>query len=71
MVLKRFEQSFLSELNLKMYYLDLLYYRNVSSKIADKFQVEHQSPQLLLVNNGFTIVNASHYDILDVKTKDY
>ena len=34
------------------YYLDLLNYRSISNKIADDFQVHHESPQLLLIRNG-------------------
>lgn len=63
-VLNQFEQSFLENLPIKMYYLDLLNYRETSNKIAEKFQVIHQSPQLLLIQNGKTIAHASHYHII-------
>lgn len=70
MVIKRFENSFDQELkSLKMYYLDLLNYREISNKIAEEFQVQHQSPQLLIIKNKEAVLHASHYDILDVDLK--
>lgn len=49
--------------DLKPYYLDLLSHRDISSKIAEFFEVEHESPQAILVQNGKAIYDASHYDI--------
>jgi len=46
-----------------LYYLDLLNYRSVSDEIGYKFQVMHQSPQVLVIKNGEAIYNASHYAI--------
>lgn len=46
-----------------IYYLDLIRYRNLSNLIADKLNVEHQSPQLILIRNGEAIYNASHNGI--------
>ncbi|MEZ5002294.1 MAG: bacillithiol system redox-active protein YtxJ [Chitinophagales bacterium] len=46
-----------------IYYLDLIRYRNISNLIADKLNVEHQSPQLILIRNGEAIYNASHNGI--------
>ncbi len=53
------------ELNseIPVYYLDLLKYRNISDRIAGLFNVEHQSPQLLLIKNGVCIYNESHGSI--------
>ena len=64
MVIKRFEALFTEEhQNLKVYYLDLLNYRNISDEVGYTFQVMHQSPQLIIVKNGVSIQNSSHYDI--------
>ena len=64
MVIKRFEALFGEEhQNLKVYYLDLLNYRDLSDEVGYNFQVMHQSPQLLIVKNGVSVHNASHYDI--------
>ncbi|MDG1477417.1 MAG: bacillithiol system redox-active protein YtxJ [Vicingaceae bacterium] len=48
---------------LPIYYLDLISYRAISSKIAEQFNVQHESPQLLILKNGVCIYDASHMDI--------
>jgi bacillithiol system protein YtxJ len=40
-----------------------LQYKPISNKIASIFSVEHQSPQVLLIKNGDSVWDASHYDI--------
>lgn len=45
------------------YYLDLLAFRPVSNEIADFFHVRHESPQLLLIQDGVCTYNASHLGI--------
>jgi bacillithiol system protein YtxJ len=52
-----------SEQEVAAYYLDLLAYRPVSAKIAERFGVHHESPQVLLVVNGECVYDASHLDI--------
>ena len=47
----------------KLYFLDLIKHRDTSNQIADLFQVEHQSPQILLIKNGNCVVTSSHSDI--------
>lgn len=47
----------------KLYFLDLLAYRDLSSQIADMFQVHHESPQALLITQGECILDQSHSDI--------
>lgn len=49
--------------SIKRYFLDLLSYRNVSNRIADMFDVEHQSPQILVILDGKSVLDLSHYDI--------
>ena len=64
MVIKRFEALFTEEhKDLKVYYLDLLNYRDISDEVGYAFQVMHQSPQLIAVKNGVSVYNATHYDI--------
>ncbi|MBC7450084.1 MAG: bacillithiol system redox-active protein YtxJ [Cytophagales bacterium] len=48
---------------IKSYYLDLIQYSPISAKIASIFSVEHESPQVLLIKNGKSVWDASHYDI--------
>lgn len=67
MVIRKFESSFTEEMkDLKVYYLDLLAYRDISNEIGYEFQVMHQSPQLLVIKNGKAVAHASHYGILEV-----
>jgi bacillithiol system protein YtxJ len=46
-----------------VYFLDLISYREVSNKIAEQFQVHHESPQMLLIKNGECIYETSHGEI--------
>jgi bacillithiol system protein YtxJ len=48
---------------IKPYYLDLISFREVSNLIAQKFDVEHQSPQVLIIQNGKSVFERSHLDI--------
>jgi len=63
MALKQFENEFDSSDKVTPYFLDLIAYREVSNEIANRFGVQHQSPQLLLIKDGKAIYNASHSDI--------
>lgn len=64
MALKQFEKEYdLNENEAIPYFLDLLEHRDVSNTIASRFQVTHQSPQLLLIKNGQSVYNVSHSDI--------
>ena len=63
MALKQFENQYNPDMEVTPYFLDLLAHRDVSNAIAEKFNVMHQSPQLLLIKNGKSIYDASHSDI--------
>ena len=72
MVIKQFESLFNEEnKQLKVYYLDLLNFREVSSKLSEDFQVIHESPQLLVIKNEISVYNASHYEITKVNLSKY
>ncbi len=45
------------------YFLDLLQHRDLSNQIAEKYQVHHESPQLILIYKKECIYDASHFDI--------
>jgi bacillithiol system protein YtxJ len=45
------------------FFLDLLAHRNISNAIEKQFQVQHESPQVLLIRNGICIYSASHSEI--------
>lgn len=49
--------------NLPVYYLDLISFRSLSGLIADKFNIQHQSPQILVIKNGDCIYTESHMSI--------
>lgn len=63
MALKQFENGFDLENEVDAYFLDLIEYREVSNEIANRFQVIHQSPQLLLIKEGKSVYDVSHSDI--------
>ncbi|MBA5792293.1 bacillithiol system redox-active protein YtxJ [Flavobacterium sp. xlx-214] len=63
MALKNFESDFNLEDTIDAYYLDLIAHRNISNEIAETFQVQHQSPQILLIKNGGVVYNESHEGI--------
>ena len=70
MVKRQFEKSLDENTRqMKLYYLDLISYREISNEIASRFNIRHQSPQLLLLKNGKVIDHASHHSILDVDLK--
>ena len=71
-VKKQFEKLLLpNNNNVKVYYLDLLKYRNVSDAVSEVFQVRHQSPQLLIIRNEVAVKHASHYDITTISINKY
>ena len=49
--------------DISLYFLDLIKYRDLSNKIAEDFQVYHESPQLLLIKDGECILDQSHGEI--------
>lgn len=53
-----------------LYYLDLLKFRNISNKIAEKFEVVHESPQILVIKKGHCVYDVSHMDINVQEVKD-
>ncbi|MBT8255761.1 MAG: bacillithiol system redox-active protein YtxJ [Bacteroidia bacterium] len=72
MVLRNFERAYDLEANqIKPYYLDLLAFREVSDEVGYKFQVVHQSPQLIVVKNGATVAHASHHGIQAASLQQY
>jgi bacillithiol system protein YtxJ len=49
--------------DINYYLLDLIQYRNISQKIAEDFDVHHESPQILLIKDGACIYDESHSGI--------
>jgi bacillithiol system protein YtxJ len=47
----------------EVYYLDLIAHRTTSNAIADHYEIEHESPQLLMIKKGECIYHESHMGI--------
>ena len=72
MVINMFKENYpFSESQVDLYYLDLHAYRNVSDETGYKFQVMHQSPQLLVIKNGTAVAHASHGAITEMELLKY
>ncbi|WP_298366918.1 bacillithiol system redox-active protein YtxJ [uncultured Lutibacter sp.] len=68
--LNNFERSFdISEDKLTPFYLDLLKFREISNEIANTFDVQHQSPQVIVLKNKEVVYSESHsyISIEDIK----
>ncbi len=66
-VLRKFENMHQNRIDGATFYLlDLLNYRPISAEIAERFRITHQSPQIIVIENGKVKVHASHYNILEV-----
>ena len=60
-----------SSVELGAHYLDLLNHRDISNAIADRFNVVHQSPQVVLIKDGKVIDHASHEGINALEFSNY
>lgn len=47
----------------KRYFLDLISYREISDQITELFMVEHHSPQILVISDGKSVLDLSHFEI--------
>lgn len=61
--LDRLERNWGIEGGPKTYFLDILSHRNISNEIAEKFNVQHESPQVLIIEQGKSVYDNSHFDI--------
>ncbi len=52
-----------AEGELEAFFLDLISYRDVSDAVEEKFSIRHESPQLLVIQDGNCTCHASHLDI--------
>ncbi|MES2622569.1 MAG: bacillithiol system redox-active protein YtxJ [Bacteroidota bacterium] len=48
---------------LSAYFLDLIQYRQLSNQIAERYKVEHESPQVLIISKGKCIYSETHLSI--------
>jgi bacillithiol system protein YtxJ len=49
--------------NVKLYFLDLISYRDISNRVAREFEVEHESPQVLIIQGEKAVYDRSHFEI--------
>ncbi len=47
----------------EIYYLDLIANRSLSNKIAETFDIKHESPQLLFIKDGDCVYDVSHHNV--------
>jgi hypothetical protein len=71
MVLKQFENEFNWQDEVVPYFLDLLSYREISNAIAHRYEVQHQSPQVIMIKDGKAVYNASHESIDSKKLEQF
>src|SRR4051812_46258513 len=62
MALSRLERTY-TPMNADFYLLDSISYRSISNKIAQAFDVAHESPQVLVIINEKCIYDESHSGI--------
>ena len=51
------------------FFLDLIRHRDVSQEVASRFEVTHQSPQMLIIREGKSVFDASHMSVSYQKLK--
>jgi bacillithiol system protein YtxJ len=69
--LKQFENEFDLQDKIAPYFLDLLNHRDISNEISFQFNVQHQSPQILLLRNRVVVFHTSHENIDATELKKY
>ncbi len=58
----RLERSGPNE-HIDFYFLDVIRNRPISRKVAEEFNVHHESPQVLIIRNGECVYDESHHAI--------
>lgn len=72
MALRMFERDWSEELNsIQPYFLDLIRYRELSNHIASELEVNHESPQMIVIKDRKTLYSASHNYISAESLKNF
>lgn len=61
----------LQQSDFDLHYLDLLTYRPISNAIEARYQVRHESPQILIIKDGKCIYHVSHRKIKNTEIKAF
>ena len=51
--------------------VDVIAQRELSNAIASKYQIQHESPQLIIIKDGEVVFHTSHLDITKDKALKY
>ena len=62
-VLKKFEFGYENFSNIKFYLIDVVKNKKLSNQLAANFNINHESPQLMVVRNVELVHNSSHSSI--------
>lgn len=71
MALHRLDRKSSSVPGLKAYYLDLRAHRDISKMVETTFDVEHESPQILIIDKGQAVYHRSHGEIDPSEIKEF
>ena len=63
MAKRNFEKDWNKDSSIKLYYLDLLNFRTISTLVESLLGIKHESPQVLLIKEGICHYYASHSEI--------
>lgn len=64
LALKNFERNYdIEQDKLDLYFLDLLQFRPISNEIVSQFNIQHQSPQVIVIYKEKVIYHDSHSGI--------
>ncbi|MEH7276767.1 bacillithiol system redox-active protein YtxJ [Neobacillus vireti] len=66
---KEYEKFSGEDESVPTYYLAVQEARPLSIEIAEKFEIKHESPQVLLFNKGEAVWNTSHWKITNKSLK--
>ena len=73
MVLNNFERNYdmSKDKEVKLYFLDLIANRDVSSEVASRLNVRHESPQMIILKDREVVHHSSHQSIDVERLKEH
>lgn len=71
-VKRQFQNNFDIDADLMdVYFLDLIAHRSISNELEARFNVRHQSPQLLVIKNDKVVAHDSHSGVINLDLKKF